>query len=242
MAKARKVIITCAITGSIHTPSMSPYLPVTPDEIAEAALAAAEAGATVLHRHALDPKDGRPSQDPALFRQFPPRLKQAFDAVFNHTTRGPPGLAGGGPLPPAAPALGAGRGMGRTHRDARAMGIPTGIAVGMLRGDAGRRPVGPPENDRAAHLAARHIERLGRRIDQVIDRLLGEIEGHEFDDRLEPAESGAHAEAGEPMLGDRRVDHPRGPEFRQKPLRNPVGALTLAYLPAPQEDARPWLG
>ena len=66
MASPRKVIITCAVTGSIHTPSMSPHLPVTPDEIAEAAIAAAEAGATVLHLHARDPKDGRPTQDPEV--------------------------------------------------------------------------------------------------------------------------------------------------------------------------------
>ena len=92
MAKARKVIITCAVTGSIHTPSMSPYLPVTPDEIAEAALAAAEAGATVLHLHARDPEDGRPSQDPALFRQFLPRIKQACEAVINITTGGGLGM------------------------------------------------------------------------------------------------------------------------------------------------------
>ncbi len=92
MAKARKVIITCAVTGSIHTPSMSPYLPVTPDEIAEAALAAAEAGATVLHLHARDPEDGRPSQDPALFQQFLPRIKQASEAVVNITTGGGPGM------------------------------------------------------------------------------------------------------------------------------------------------------
>ena len=92
MAKARKVIITCAITGSIHTPSMSPYLPVTPDEIAEAALAAAEAGATILHLHARDPEDGRPSQDPALFRQFLPRIKQACEAVINITTGGGLGM------------------------------------------------------------------------------------------------------------------------------------------------------
>ena len=64
MASSRKVIITCAVTGSIHTPSMSPHLPVTPDEIAEAAIGAAEAGATILHLHAREPEDGRPTQDP----------------------------------------------------------------------------------------------------------------------------------------------------------------------------------
>ena len=85
-----KVIITCAITGSIHTPSMSPYLPVTADEIAESAIGAAEAGAAIVHLHARDPKDGRPSQDPALFRQFVPRIKAASDVVINITTGGAP--------------------------------------------------------------------------------------------------------------------------------------------------------
>ncbi len=92
MAVPRKVIITCAVTGSIHTPSMSPHLPVTPDEIAEAAIAAAEAGATVLHLHARDPKDGRPTQDPEAFRQFLPRIKQSTNAVVNITTGGAPGM------------------------------------------------------------------------------------------------------------------------------------------------------
>ena len=90
MASPRKVIITCAVTGSIHTPSMSPHLPVTPDEIAEAAIAAAEAGATVLHLHARDPKDGRPTQDPEVFRRFLPRIKQSTNAVVNITTGGAP--------------------------------------------------------------------------------------------------------------------------------------------------------
>ena len=92
MAVPRKVIITCAVTGSIHTPSMSPHLPVTADEIAEAAIAAAEAGATVLHLHARDPKDGRPTQDPEAFRRFLPRIKQSTDAVVNITTGGAPGM------------------------------------------------------------------------------------------------------------------------------------------------------
>jgi len=84
----RKVIITCAVTGSIHTPSMSPHLPVTPDEIAAEAVAAAEAGAAILHLHARDPEDGRPSADPAHFMAFLPRIKQACDAVVNITTGG----------------------------------------------------------------------------------------------------------------------------------------------------------
>ena len=85
---ARKVIITCAVTGSIHTPSMSPYLPVTPDEVAENAVGAAEAGASILHLHARDPQDGRPTPDPEVFRQFLPRIKQECDAVINVTTGG----------------------------------------------------------------------------------------------------------------------------------------------------------
>jgi uncharacterized protein (DUF849 family) len=85
---ANKVIITCAVTGSIHTPTMSEALPVTPSEIAEQAIAAAEAGAAILHLHARDPKDGRPSPDPALFMQFLPRIKQSCNAVVNITTGG----------------------------------------------------------------------------------------------------------------------------------------------------------
>jgi uncharacterized protein (DUF849 family) len=83
-----KVIITCAVTGSIHTPSMSPYLPVTPEEIAQAAIEAAKAGAAIVHLHARDPKDGRPTQDPGLFRQFAPKIKAASDVVLNFTTGG----------------------------------------------------------------------------------------------------------------------------------------------------------
>ncbi|MCS4502575.1 3-keto-5-aminohexanoate cleavage enzyme [wastewater metagenome] len=90
MAQSRKVIITCAVTGAIHTPSMSPYLPVTPEEIAEAGIAAAEAGATVLHLHARDPETGRPTQDPEMFGRFLPRIKRSTDAVINLTTGGSP--------------------------------------------------------------------------------------------------------------------------------------------------------
>ena len=89
MAKpARKVVITCAVTGSVHTPSMSPYLPVTPDQIAAEAIAAAEAGASILHLHARSPNDGRPTADPTVFMQFLPRIKQATDAVINISTGG----------------------------------------------------------------------------------------------------------------------------------------------------------
>ena len=90
MATARKVIITCAVTGAIHTPSMSPYLPVTADEIADAALGAAEAGAAIVHLHARDPKDGRPTQDPVYFQPFLERIKAASNVVVNLTTGGAP--------------------------------------------------------------------------------------------------------------------------------------------------------
>jgi len=80
------VIITCAVTGAIHTPSMSPHLPITAEEIAAAAIGAAEAGAAIVHLHARDPNDGRPSQDPALFAEFLPQIKAASDVVINITT------------------------------------------------------------------------------------------------------------------------------------------------------------
>ena len=87
---ANKVIITCAVTGAIHTPSMSPHLPITPDEIAEAAIGAAKAGAAVVHLHAREPKDGRPTQDPKMFMQFLPKIKATSDVVINLTTGGAP--------------------------------------------------------------------------------------------------------------------------------------------------------
>lgn len=83
-----KVIISCAVTGSVHTPTMSPYLPLTPDEIAQQAIEAAEAGAAILHLHARDPADGRPTPDPKVFDQFVPRIRAATDAVINITTGG----------------------------------------------------------------------------------------------------------------------------------------------------------
>lgn len=87
-ATDRKIIITCAVTGGVHTPTMSDALPVTPDEIAEQSIAAAEAGASILHLHARDPRTGEPTPDPAVFMQFLPRIKQATDAVVNITTGG----------------------------------------------------------------------------------------------------------------------------------------------------------
>ena len=89
MAAAQsKVIITCAVTGSIHTPTMSPHLPVTPEEIAEGAIGAARAGAAIVHLHAREPADGRPTQDPAMFQRFLPAIKAATDVVVNLTTGG----------------------------------------------------------------------------------------------------------------------------------------------------------
>ena len=86
----RKVVITCAVTGAIHTPSMSPYLPITADEIAEAAIGAHEAGAAIVHLHARDPKDGRPDQRPEAFAPFLARIRKACDVVVNITTGGAP--------------------------------------------------------------------------------------------------------------------------------------------------------
>jgi uncharacterized protein (DUF849 family) len=90
MATNARVIITCAVTGAIHTPSMSPYLPVTPDAIAAAAIGAAEAGAAIVHLHARDPMTGKPDQSPEAFARFLSRIKQASGVVINLTTGGAP--------------------------------------------------------------------------------------------------------------------------------------------------------
>lgn len=92
----KKVIITCAITGGAHTPSMSDYLPVTPGQIASQSLEAIEAGASIVHLHARDPENGRPTGDPAIFRQFVGAIKDASNAVINIST------GGGGPNMPIA--------------------------------------------------------------------------------------------------------------------------------------------
>ena len=88
-----KVIISCAVTGAIHTPSMSPYLPVTAEEIANAAIGAADAGAAIIHLHARNPQDGRPDQNPDLYEPFLKVIKQRSDAVINITTGGHPSMA-----------------------------------------------------------------------------------------------------------------------------------------------------
>jgi uncharacterized protein (DUF849 family) len=85
---SRKVIVTCAITGSIHVPSQTPYLPITPDQIAENAIGAAREGAAILHLHARDPETGQPTPDPEVFLRFLPRIKESTDAVINITTGG----------------------------------------------------------------------------------------------------------------------------------------------------------
>ncbi len=92
MAKSSKVIITCAVTGGIHTPSMSPYLPVTAQEIADAAIGAAEAGAAIVHLHARNPEDGKPDQSPEAFEPFLRVIKQRSNVVVNITTGGSPGM------------------------------------------------------------------------------------------------------------------------------------------------------
>jgi uncharacterized protein (DUF849 family) len=90
--QTNKIIITCAVTGSIHTPTMSAYLPITPEQIAAESLAATNAGAAMVHLHARDPSTGKPSQDPKLFAQFLPRIKEQSDAIINITTGGGLGM------------------------------------------------------------------------------------------------------------------------------------------------------
>ena len=92
VARRDKVIITCAVTGSIHTPTMSPHLPLTPNEIAEDSIRAYEAGASIIHLHARDPEDGRPTPSADVFMQFLPRIKQSTNAVVNVTTGGGHGM------------------------------------------------------------------------------------------------------------------------------------------------------
>jgi uncharacterized protein (DUF849 family) len=92
MRRANKVIVTCAVTGSIHTPTMSEHLPITAEQITQEAIAAAQAGAALLHLHAREEADGRPTQKPEAFQRFLPRIKQQCDAVVNITTGGGLGM------------------------------------------------------------------------------------------------------------------------------------------------------
>ena len=91
--KQKRVIISCAVTGSVHTPSMTPHLPITPRQIADAAVGAAEAGAAIIHLHARDPVTGRPDQSPEAFGRFLPEIRERCDAVINITTGGAPGMS-----------------------------------------------------------------------------------------------------------------------------------------------------
>src|SRR5882672_11468633 len=91
--RSNKAIITCAVTGSIHTPSMSPYLPISPEQIASEAVAAARAGAAMLHLHARNPETGEPDQSPELFKRFLPQIKQQTNAIINITTGGGLGMS-----------------------------------------------------------------------------------------------------------------------------------------------------
>jgi uncharacterized protein (DUF849 family) len=93
MAKRGKVIVSCAVTGSIHVPSQTPYLPITPAEIAQGAIGAAEAGAAIVHLHARDPETGRPTPDPDVFAQFLPEINERTDVVINITTGGGHGMS-----------------------------------------------------------------------------------------------------------------------------------------------------
>lgn len=89
---SNSVIITCAVTGGIHTPTMSPHLPITPEQIAKESIAAAEAGASIIHLHARDPLTGKPTPDPKVFMQFLPKIKHGCDAIINLSTGGGLGM------------------------------------------------------------------------------------------------------------------------------------------------------
>ena len=117
------------------------------------------------------------------------------------------------------------------------MRVPAAVILAVLRGDARRGAVRPAEHDRAAHLPARHVVGLGRRIDDVVDRLHREVEGHELDDRPQPAHRRARPEPGKAIFGDRRVDHALGAELLEQALRDLVGALILGDLLAHHEHA-----
>src|SRR4029079_358789 len=91
--KQSKTIISCAVTGAIHVPSLTPHLPITPEEIADQAVGAAEAGAAILHLHARDPETGRPTPDPEVYGRFLPEIFDRTDAVINITTGGGLGMS-----------------------------------------------------------------------------------------------------------------------------------------------------
>ena len=133
-------------------------------------------------------------------------------------------------------ALGVGGGVGGDDLQTGHRRVPGRIILAVLRADAGGGAVGTAEDDRAAHLPARHVERLGGGIDDLVHRLHGEVEGHELDDRLQPGHCRADAQPRKAVLGDRRVDDAPGAELLQQPLRDLVGALVLGDLLAHDED------
>ena len=132
-------------------------------------------------------------------------------------------------------ALGVGGGRGCDHLEPRHMRVPCRIFLAVLGGNARRRPVRPAEYDRARDLPAGHVMRLGRRIDDMVDGLHGEVEGHEFHDGAQPRECRANAEPREAHLGDGRVDHAARPELVEQPLGNLVRALVFRDLLAHDE-------
>ena len=132
--------------------------------------------------------------------------------------------------------LGVGGVIGRHHLQAGDVGVPGGIVLAVLGRHPGRRAIGAPEDDGTGDLPARHVKGLRRRIDNVINRLHGEVESHELDDGPQPRHGRADSEAGEAMLGDGGVDHPAGAELLQEAAADLVGALVLADLLAHQED------
>ena len=137
----------------------------------------------------------------------------------------------------AQQALGVGGAVGREDEEAGAVGIPGGIVLAVLGADAGGGAIGAAEDDGAAHLAAGHIEGFGGGVDDVIDRLHGEVEGHELDDWLESVHGGTDGHAGEAVFGDGGVDDAAGAELVEQALADLVGALVLGDLLAEQEDA-----
>ena len=123
----------------------------------------------------------------------------------------------------------------RDHLQARNLRVPGRVILAVLGSDAGGGAIRPAEHDRAAHLAAGHVQRLGRGVDDLVDRLHGEVEGHELDDRLQARHRRTDADAGKAVLGDRRIDHAPRAEFLQQPLTDLVGALIFRDLFAHQE-------
>ena len=133
--------------------------------------------------------------------------------------------------------LGVGGGVRRDHFQSRHARIPGRVILAVLGGDARGCAIRAAKHDRAVHLPARHIERLGGGVDDVVDRLHGEVPGHELDDGLEPRKGRADADAGKAIFGDRRIDHAPFAELIEQALADLVGALILADLLAHEEDA-----